>query len=210
MATAQEEDVQTQLGLLREALERGKHKRLRRMLRTMHPAKVASLLETLTPSERAAVWQQVDDAQEDKVLSHLSPAMREEISRDAGLGEDETETEAALGTGAGDDESRPAVETQLTLLLDALERGKLRRVGRLFNRLHPARIAGLLESVPAADRATAWEMVDQERAGKVLRHLHEEVRRRLAAEMECMIFFPVSMLAIIGKSNVSDTFSACA
>ena len=37
-------------------------------------------------------------------------------------------------------------------IIDALEQGKLKRIGRLFRKLHPARIAGLLESVPAADR----------------------------------------------------------
>jgi magnesium transporter len=110
--------------------------------------------------------------------------MREQLARDAELGDDGAETGEELASVAADDESGPAVETQLTLLLDALERGKLKRIGKLFRKLHPARVAGLLESVPAADRAAVWEMVDHDRAGKVLRHLHEEVRRRLASEME--------------------------
>jgi magnesium transporter len=81
---------------------------------------------------------------------------------------------------ADDDEP----ETQLRLVLEALDQGKLKRIARLFRKLHPARIAGLLESLPATERTTAWDMVDSERTGKVLRHLHEEVRRRLAAEMD--------------------------
>ena len=40
--------------------------------------------------------------------------------------------------------------------------------------MHPAKVAGLLESLPPAQRTMAWEMVDTERAGKVLVHLHED------------------------------------
>lgn len=189
MKTGPEDEVLTQVTLAREALARNKRKRLRRLLRTMHPAKVASLLETLTPAQRAAVWQQIDDAQEQKVLAHVSGAMRAELSLDSSCGEQPGEQpKEPAGDGseatAAVEASEPATETQLELLLDALEAGKLKRVGRLFRKLHPARIAGLLESLPAGERAAAWDMVDQERSGKVLRHLHEEVRRRLASEMD--------------------------
>ena len=42
----------------------------------------------------------------------------------------------------------------------------------------------LLNNTAVYDRMTAWEMVDSERAGRILAHLHEEVRARLALEMD--------------------------
>jgi magnesium transporter len=185
MSSDKNDNVITQIDALRDALGRSKRKRVRRILRTMHPAKVASLLETLTSDQRIAVWQQIDERVEQKVLSHLSPAMQAQLTREAGAGEQGAEPDASSveqTAAAGD--SEVAAQTQLKLVLEALENGKLKRIARLFRNLHPARIAGLLESLPASERAAAWDMVDNARAGKVLRHLHEEVRRRLAAEME--------------------------
>ncbi len=182
--TADDSIIHTQVDALRDALARSKRKRVRRLLKAMHPAKIASLMETLTPDQRVAVWQQVEESVEHKVLSHLSPALRAQLTRDAGAGEDhEPLDEATIVEGAAG-ESGIEDETQLRMVLEALESGKLKRIGRLFRKLHPARIAGLLESLPAADRAAAWDMVEHQRMGKVLRHLHEEVRRRLASEME--------------------------
>jgi magnesium transporter len=176
--------IRTQVDALRDALERSKRKRVRRLLKTMHPAKIASLMETLTPAQRLSVWQQIEEPLEHKVLSHLAPALRAQLSHDVGAGEHaEPSADASTGeTGSGD--SGTEDETQLRVVLEALESGKLKRIGRLFRKLHPARIAGLLESLPAADRGAAWDMVEHGRMGKVLRHLHEAVRRRLAAEME--------------------------
>jgi len=184
--TDNNDSILTQTDALRDALERSKRKRVRRLLKTIHPAKIASLLETLSPPQRIAAWQQIDEAIEPKVLSHLSPALQDQLTQEAGAGEEVEgpDAETLEQTAAAAGESDAAAETQLTLVLEALEHGKLKRIGRLFRKLHPARIAGLLESLPAADRAAAWDMVEHERMGKVLRHLHEEVRRRLAAEME--------------------------
>jgi len=186
MKTDNNDSILTQTDALRDALDRSKRKRVRRLLKTIHPAKIASLLETLSPQQRIAAWQQIDEAIEPKVLSHLSPALQDQLTQEAGAGEEVEgpDAETLEQTAAAAGESDAAAETQLTLVLEALEHGKLKRIGRLFRKLHPARIAGLLESLPAADRAAAWDMVEHERMGKVLRHLHEEVRRRLAAEME--------------------------
>ncbi len=185
MTTNQIDRIRTQIDVLRDALERSKRKRVRRILKTMHPAKIASVLETLTPEQRISAWQQVDEQVEYKVLAHLSPAMRAELTRQTGTGENAEPTDAeALEQAVAEGETQAAAETQLRLVLDALEHGKLKRIGRLFSELHPARVAGLLESLPAKERAAAWDMVDNERTGKVLRHLHEEVRRRLASEMD--------------------------
>jgi magnesium transporter len=186
MTTDNNDSIRTQTDALRDALDRSKRKRVRRLLKTIHPAKIASLLETLSPQQRIAAWQQIDEAVEPKVLSHLSPALQDQLTQEAGDGEEVVgpDAETLEQTAAAAGESDAAAETQLKLVLEALEHGKLKRIGRLFRKLHPARIAGLLESLPAADRAAAWDMVEHERMGKVLRHLHEEVRRRLAAEME--------------------------
>jgi magnesium transporter len=185
MINNQNDRIRTQVDVLRDALERSKRKRVRRILKAMHPAKVASVLETLTPDQRMAAWQQIDEPVEHKVLAHLSPAMRAELTQHAGTGEQGEPTDAeTVEQAVAEGESQAAAETQLRLVLEALEDGKLKRIGRLFSELHPARIAGLLESLPAKERAAAWDMVENERTGKVLRHLHEEVRRRLASEMD--------------------------
>ena len=176
--------VQTEVDTVRAALAQNRNKRARRLIKTMHPAKLASLLETLTPEQRVAAWHQVDARMEPKVLAYLSAAMRAQLVRDL-------DTDAAADTDAPSqsdvdeiEEIEDEPETQLRLVLDALDQGKLKRIARLFRQLHPARIAGLLESLPATERAAAWDMVDDERTSKVLRHLHEEVRRRLAMEMD--------------------------
>ena len=41
--------IHTELDAIAEALSKGKRKRVRKMLRTMHPGKVASVLEALDP-----------------------------------------------------------------------------------------------------------------------------------------------------------------
>ncbi len=52
--------VHTEVDDLREALAKHRDKRARRLIKAMHPAKLASLLETLTPEQRIAAWHQVD------------------------------------------------------------------------------------------------------------------------------------------------------
>jgi len=132
---------------------------------------VASLLESLDFEQRMAVWQQVDDEAEQAVLAHLSEELRCILTPDAETTEGPPAPEAAP-------------KTQLARLRDALERGKLKRVGRMLRQTHPAKVAGLLESLPPGERSTAWEMVESERAGGILVHLHDEVRTLLAQEMD--------------------------
>ncbi len=166
-----EPPVRTEIELVRLALEKGKRKRVHRMLRGMHPGKAASLIESLEPALRIAAWQQIDDDAEKAVLAHLSKELRATLSLDA-------ET--------ADSPLDPEIEprTELARLRDALDREKLKRVRRMLRRMHPAKIAGLLESLPPRERATAWEMVESERAGRILAHMHAEVRSQLALEMD--------------------------
>ncbi|MTW21058.1 magnesium transporter [Allochromatium palmeri] len=176
--------IATEIDRLREMLAHDQGQRARRLLKKMHPAKIASLLETLTPPQRVAAWHQIDARTETKVLAHLSSALRARLARDL---EADTAMESPHSDAGADGADTPMAdepETQLRLVLEALELGKLKRIARLFRKLHPARIAGLLESLPATERGAAWDMIETERTAKVLRHLHEEVRRRLAAEMD--------------------------
>ncbi len=161
--------IQTEADVVRQALARGKRKRVRKLLASMHPAKIASFLEWLPPGDRLAVWEQVDQGVEEKVLGHLDEPFRRQLTQ-------------ALDADASA-EAESDAETQLSRVLDLMEQGKLKRVGRLFREFHPARIAGLLESLPQRERLAAWGVVEADQAGKVLRHLHDEVRRGLAIGM---------------------------
>ncbi len=171
MTDDNEQQVRTEIELLRQAVDRGKRKRIRRTLRGMHPGKVASLLESLNPAQRAAVWQQVDEEAETAVLAHVSEELRKFFTQDA------EDLQRAIG-------AEVEVRTQLAQLRAALENGKLKRVGRMLRQIHPAKVAGLLESLPPRKRLTAWDMVESEQAGRILVHLHEEVRTLLALEMD--------------------------
>lgn len=74
--------------------------------------------------------------------------------------------------------------TRLSALREALASGTLRNARRMINALHPAEIAGLLESLPPPQRELAWELVDPELDGDVLVELAEDVRAELMREME--------------------------
>jgi magnesium transporter len=179
MSENEQQPVRTEIELVRQALEKSKRKRVRKTLRAMHPGKVASLLESLEPEQRAAVWEQVDDEAESAVLTHLPEDLRGFFTRDTESGEGSDEG----GDGeATEPEEQP--RTQLARLRDALERSKLKRVGRMLCQIHPAKVAGLLESLPPPERSAAWEMVESDRAGRILVHLHQEVRTLLALEMD--------------------------
>ena len=171
MTEPHQQSVLTEIEIVRQALKKGKHKRIRKLLRGMHPAKVASLLESLEAGQRSALWQQVDDEAEQKVLTHVSEKLRAFFRQDGKRAEEALAPEMDT-------------HTELARLRGALEMGKLKRVRRMLKRIHPAKAAGLLESVPPGERSTAWDMVESEEAGRILVHLHEEVRTRLALEMD--------------------------
>ena len=124
----------TEIELVRQALEKGKRKRVRKLLRGMHPAKVASLLESLEPAQRAGIWQQVADDAEQSVLAHLGEELRGSLTQN-GEGEEEGFPELEPGVPA---------RTELARLRDALDGGRLKKVGRMLRQIHPAKAAGLL------------------------------------------------------------------
>lgn len=162
-----------------QALVAGKNKRVRKLLPRLHPAKVAALLEMLEPTQRTALWQQVDAALEGRILPHLNLELRAQLAGES--------HEAAAGeppaSGVGGKATLNQVN-QLQAVLDALAGGKLKRVGKILHRMHPAKVAGLLEALPPAERRTVWSMVETERTGKVLTFLHDEIRIKLAQDLE--------------------------
>ena len=166
-----------------EALDTGRNKRVRKLMAGLHPAKIAALIERLDDERRDALWQQVDPALEGRILPHLRAEPRQHFrALDV---EDQAEDAAEVI------EARTSVrggghKTQghLQAVREALSEGRLKRVGKLLQRTHPAKVAGLLEALPPDERREAWSMVETDRAGKVLTFLHEEICAALAQEME--------------------------
>src|SRR5690606_15596251 len=72
----------------------------------------------------------------------------------------------------------------LQAVREALAEGRLKRVSKLLDRTHPAKVAGLLEALPPNERRAVWSMVETDRAGRVLTYLHEEICAALAADLE--------------------------
>ncbi|MCB1909142.1 MAG: magnesium transporter [Rhodocyclaceae bacterium] len=168
--------VRTEIAQIIEALANARYKRVRKKLRHMHPAKVASLIEAIHPEQRVALWQQVDASHEARILAHLNAELARVLRSDS------REAVAALDESA-DDDGR-AASTQMGDVIDALDRGKLKRVSRIMRDMHPAKVAGLLESLPPRERSAAWSMVETDRAAKVLPYLHDETCATLALDMD--------------------------
>ncbi len=180
--------------LVIEALALGKNKRVRKLLGRMHPAKIAALLEMLTPEQRLALWQQVDAALEGRIQSHLNHDLSAQLGAGAG---DDASAEIGVSTpGAGAD---PHKINHLTLVRQALAQGKLKRLAKILQRMHPAKVAGMLEGLPPPERTRVWSMVDAERAGKVLTFLHDEIRTALAGELD-----PDDLLASVQALELDD------
>lgn len=166
-----------------QALAEGRNKRIRKLLARLHPAKVAALFERLDDERRDALWQQVDGDREAAILQHLGAGLRER------LGGQSAEDAASEPLDPGQDTPAPRARrkdtvSHLQAVRDALGAGRLKRVGKLLQHTHPAKVAGLLEALPPDERRAVWSMVDSERAGKVLTFLHEEICASLARDLD--------------------------
>ncbi|MGH8188658.1 MAG: magnesium transporter [Steroidobacteraceae bacterium] len=64
---------------LRSALEQGSMRHGQRMVNSMHPAEIASLIESLPPAKREIVWEFVDPEVEGDVLIELNEEVRSEL-----------------------------------------------------------------------------------------------------------------------------------
>lgn len=169
-----ERHARTESAHIVQALNDGKNKRVRKLLSRMHPAKTAALLEMLDAEQRMALWQQIDPALEGRILSHLSLELIGQLAGDS-----------ADSTHARAEQQHPqSAVNHLEAVRAALGLKKLKRVGKILQRMHPAKIAGLLEALPPEERRSVWSMVDTERAGKVLTYLHDEIRIALALDLD--------------------------
>lgn len=160
-----------------QALADGKNKRVRKLLGRLHPAKIAGLLERLAPAQRLALWQQVAPEWEIRILVHLNQDLGHQLH-----GESTEGTQATPFSSSSVDDALTG--NHLDAVRQALKLGKLKRVGKLLQRMHPAKVAGLLEALPRQERQAVWSMVDTERSGKVLTYLHREIRILLAQQLD--------------------------
>lgn len=69
----------TRLSTLRSMLEQGSMRHGQRMINSMHPAEIASLIESLPPAKREIVWEFVDPELEGDVLIELNDDVRAEL-----------------------------------------------------------------------------------------------------------------------------------
>jgi len=69
----------SRLAALRSALEQGSMRHGQRMINSMHPAEIASLIESLPPAKREIVWEFVDPELEGDVLIELNEEVRAEL-----------------------------------------------------------------------------------------------------------------------------------
>ena len=74
--TEASEQKTSRLAALRSALEQGSMRHGQRMVNSMHPAEIASLLESLPPAQREIVWEFVDPDIEGDVLIELNEEVR--------------------------------------------------------------------------------------------------------------------------------------
>jgi len=80
MSTDTSSTPSSRLATLRAALERrGSLRRAQRMINTMHPAEIASMLESLPPAKREIVWGFVDPELEGDVLIELNEQVRADL-----------------------------------------------------------------------------------------------------------------------------------
>jgi len=120
----------TQLEALREALDSGTLRPVRRMLSSLHPAEIGSLIESLPRAEREVVWNIVDPVDAGETLLHVNDDLRASLI----AGTDDADLLAALDGMEVDDladilEDIPErVTNQVLLSLDQQNRQRLEAV----------------------------------------------------------------------------------
>ncbi|WP_348675437.1 magnesium transporter [uncultured Abyssibacter sp.] len=73
---AEQQTAEHRLGRLRDALDSGRLVPVRRILKSLHPAEIARLLESLPHAERKVVWGVVDVDDQGEVLLHVNDEVR--------------------------------------------------------------------------------------------------------------------------------------
>lgn len=70
------------------------------------------------------------------------------------------------------------------LVASLVERQHLNELAARLDRMHPADVAYVLESLPQSDRITVWDMVKPERDGEILLEVSDSVRESLIRSMD--------------------------
>ena len=89
--------------------------------------------------------------------------------------------------------------TILAQLTDAITDGNVDQIEVLLEKLHPAEIAHLLESLPAEHRIFIWPHIPAEHEGEVLLHLNDEARSAIIKQME-----PEALVAATESLDTDD------
>ena len=83
------------------------------------------------------------------------------------------------------DLTQPGVtQDTLTQLHELLASKSLDRARGLLSEMHPSEIADFLESLPGKSREKIWNLIEFDREGDVLTHLHDAVRTDLLERMQ--------------------------
>ncbi len=82
LQTRPDKSDQSRLAALRQALDQGTRRQVGRLVNALHPAEIASLLESLPPAQREIVWDLVDPEFEGEVLVELAEEVRASLIRD--------------------------------------------------------------------------------------------------------------------------------
>jgi len=93
---------------------------------------------------------------------------------------------------------------RMDALRQSLAQGSMRHAHRLINALHPAEIASLLESLPAAKREVVWGFIDPEIEGEVLVELSDQMRADRINGMEAEEL--VAMTEEMEVDDLADLF----
>jgi magnesium transporter len=120
----------SRLATLKRALDQGTGRQVHRLVNSMHPAEVASLLESLPPAQRELVWGLVDPELEGDVLVELNDEVRGDLISDM-----ETEELVAAAEGLEVDDLADlladlpeAVNQQVLRSMDSQDRERLTAV----------------------------------------------------------------------------------
>jgi magnesium transporter len=118
------------LEALKRALDQGTMRQVHRQVNSMHPAEIASLLESLPPAQRELVWDLVDPELEGDVLVELNEEVRAGLIRDM---EPEELVAAAEGLEVDDladllRDLPEAVNQQVLRSMDSQDRDRLSAV----------------------------------------------------------------------------------
>ncbi|MES1928331.1 magnesium transporter [Salinisphaera dokdonensis CL-ES53] len=78
-AKTTEEQMESRLAHLNEALESGRMRRLKPMLHSLHPAEIGLLLESIPRAKRELVWRLVPEDDHGETLLHVNDEVRSEL-----------------------------------------------------------------------------------------------------------------------------------